>query len=143
MPHPHAQIIAGRIEDLYGAPLADLAARADALPVSGMLAALLGSYNDLALSERSIAFHLQRLRQLSHPERETTPFDAGHILDCARRIAEAVAVRDAHTKTMSAVLQSLQRVPAPDTGSPASVPAPAPVPPAAPTHHPATTAPTR
>ncbi len=95
-----------------------------------MLAALLGSLSDLELAERAITFHLQRLRQLSAPERVITVFDAGHILDCARRITEAVAIRDAHTKIANAVLESLHRVPAPDPDAPlpAAVSAPIAVP---------------
>ncbi|WP_405734932.1 hypothetical protein OG607_41460 [Streptomyces sp. NBC_01537] len=114
-----AQSVAERIEDLYGQPLAALEAHADANPRGSMLAALLGSHSDLHLAERTIDFQLQRLRQLAAPEREIGPYDAGHILDCARRIAQSVAVRDAHAKGMNAVLQSLHRVPAPDTHPPA------------------------
>ncbi|MFB6991368.1 hypothetical protein ACFC0C_16215 [Streptomyces sp. NPDC056178] len=129
MPHTTSADIAERIEALYGQPLAELEAHADANPPGSMLAALLGSHADLQLAERSIDFHLQRLRQLADPERVIGPFDAGHILDCARRITEAVAVREAHTKATSAVLQSLHRVPAPDTPTtPAPAPAVPPVP---------------
>ncbi|MFD9077007.1 hypothetical protein ACFVZ2_44695, partial [Streptomyces lasiicapitis] len=57
-------------------------------------------------------------------EREIGRFDAGHILDCARRIAESVATRDAYAKSTSAVLGGLRRVSAPDT-QPPSPPVPA------------------
>ncbi|WP_367435129.1 hypothetical protein [Streptomyces celluloflavus] len=130
MPHPTSTTIAERIEDLYGAPLAQLEAHVDTNPRGSMLAALLGSHADLQLAERTIDFQLQRLRQLADPEREIGPYDAGHLLDCARRIAESVAVRDAHSKNTSAVLESLHRVPArpaqPPTPAPPAVPIPAP-----------------
>ncbi|TCR22982.1 hypothetical protein [Streptomyces sp. BK205] len=119
-----SQLVAQRIEALYGQPLADLEALADATPETTLLAALTGSHSDLALAERNIAFQLQRLRELTAPDREIGRFAAGHILDCARRIAESVATRDAYAKSTSAVLGGLRRVPAPDTHPPA-VPAPA------------------
>ncbi len=116
--------IAGRIEDLYGAPLADLEAHAQDQP-PGMLSALLASHHDLAFAEQSIAFHRDRLTQLVHPERQIGAHEVSHVLDCARRLAEAVAVRDVQAKTVSAVLQSLGRVTQPAPLS-AAVPAPAP-----------------
>jgi hypothetical protein len=132
LPHTTSQTITARIEALYGQPLAALEAHADANPRGSMLAALLGIRTDLELAERTIDFQLERLRQLAHAEREIGPFEAGHLLDCARRVADAVAVRDAHTKSVSAVLQSLRRVPAADarpaTPAPPAVPAPTAVP---------------
>ncbi|MFK4222203.1 hypothetical protein [Streptomyces sp. NPDC019890] len=129
MPHTTSTTIAERIEALYGRPLAELDALADSHPRGSMLAALLGSHSDLQFAERNIDFQLQRLRQLTDQERTIGPYDAGHIFDCARRIAESVAVRDAHTKGVSAVLQSLHRVPAPGVQrlapAPPAVPAPA------------------
>ncbi|MEU2874116.1 hypothetical protein ABZ769_33795 [Streptomyces olivoreticuli] len=122
MPRTTAQIIAERIESLYGQPLAQLEAHAEANPRGSMLAALLGSHTDLQMAERNIDFQLERLRQLAAPENEIGRFGAGHILDCARRLAESVAARDAHTKSVGAVLQSLHRVPAPDTQPPAPHP---------------------
>ncbi|MBW1597269.1 hypothetical protein [Streptomyces sp. JJ38] len=118
--------VAGRIEDLYAAPLADLETHAQGQP-PGMLSALLGMHDDLALAERSIAFHRDRLAQLVHTERHIGGHEVSHVLDCARRLAEAVAVRDVQAKAVSAVLQSLGRAPAPQ-------PSPDPVPgvPAAP-----------
>ncbi|MFF1420080.1 hypothetical protein [Streptomyces sp. NPDC058280] len=116
MPDATSTEIAGRIEDLYAALLADLASHARDQP-PGMLSALLGMHDALALAERSIAFHRDRLAQLVHPEREVS-----HVLDCARRLAEAVAVRDVQAKAASAVLQSLGRVPVPQ---PSPDPAPA------------------
>ncbi|MCP3821420.1 hypothetical protein NLX86_25980 [Streptomyces sp. A3M-1-3] len=112
MPDLTSTEIAGRIEDLYAAPLADLESHAQDQP-PGMLSALLGMHDDLALAERSIAFHSDRLAQLVHPERELGGHEVSHVLDCTRRLAEAVAVRDVQAKTVSAVLQSLGRVPAP------------------------------
>ncbi|MCZ4102910.1 hypothetical protein [Streptomyces sp. H39-C1] len=126
MPHPTSTEIAGRIEDLYGASLADLGARAQDQP-PGMLSALLAMHEDLALAERSITFHRDRLAQLVHPERQIGGHEVSHVLDCARRLAEAVAVRDVQTSTASAVLQSLARV-----TTPAPSPAPASAAPAAP-----------
>ncbi|MFH8991406.1 hypothetical protein [Streptomyces sp. NPDC017940] len=112
MPHTTSQAIAERIEDLYGQPIAALEAHAGTHPTGTMLAALTSSHTDLQLAERNITFQLQRLRELAHPEREIGKFEAGHLLDCARRIAESVATRDAHAKTVSAVLVGLHRVPA-------------------------------
>ncbi|MDI3418622.1 hypothetical protein [Streptomyces luteolus] len=131
MLHPTSTDIAGRIEDLYGAPLADLEAHAqDQQP--GMLSALLGMHDDLALSERSIDFHRDHLARFIHSERQIGPHEVSHLLDGARRLAEAVAVREVQVKSVAAVLQSLARVPAPMPVPPtSSPPAPAP-PPAAP-----------
>ncbi|UIX34408.1 hypothetical protein [Streptomyces sp. GQFP] len=128
MPHLTSTGIAGRIEDLYGAPLADLATHAQDLP-PGMLSALLGLYHGLALAEQSIASNRDRLAQLVAGEGQISTHEASHILDCARRLAEAVAVRDVQATTALAVLQSLGRVAAPEP-SPAPAPA-APAPPVA------------
>ncbi|WP_043267116.1 hypothetical protein [Streptomyces sp. CT34] len=114
MPHTTSQTIAQRIEELYGQPMAALEAHTDANP---MLAALTSSHADLQLAERNIDYQLQRLRELAAPEREIDTFEAGHLLDCARRIADSVATRDAHAKTVSAVLGSLHRVPIPQSAS--------------------------
>ncbi|WP_405729228.1 hypothetical protein OG885_09925 [Streptomyces sp. NBC_00028] len=125
MPQPRtpplavSQLAAQRIEALYGQPIAELEAIAAAAPEATLLAALTGSHGELALAERNIAFQLQRLRELTAPDREIGRFAAGHILDCARRIAESVATRDAYAKSTSAVLSGLRRVSAPDTHSPA------------------------
>ncbi|MEU2263887.1 hypothetical protein ABZ557_27265 [Streptomyces sp. NPDC019645] len=134
MPHLTSTEIAGRIEELYGAPLAALEAHAQDHP-SGMLAALLGSHQDLAFAEQSIAFHRERLTRLVHPERQIGVHEVSHVVDCGRRLAEAVAVRDVQAKTVVAVLQSLGRVAQP---APVSVTVPAPAPPA-----PAASAPSR
>ncbi|MFC9131359.1 hypothetical protein ACFT4A_31590 [Streptomyces sp. NPDC057099] len=126
MPHPTSLEIAGRIEDLYGAPLADLEAHAQGQP-PGMLSALLGMHDDLALAERSIDLHRDHLARLIHPERQIGPHEVSHLLDGTRRLAEAVAVREVQAKSVAAVLQSLARVPAPTPAPPApSPPAPAP-----------------
>ncbi|MCZ4101310.1 hypothetical protein G3I60_40055 [Streptomyces sp. SID13666] len=128
MPHSPSSEIAGRIEDLYAAPLADLEAHAQAQP-PGMLSALLAMHDDLALAERSITLHRDRLAQLVHPERQMGGHEVSHVLDCARRLAEAVAVREVQARTVSAVLQSLARVAAPApslTATPSSVTAPVP-----------------
>ncbi|MER5786404.1 hypothetical protein ABT104_32530 [Streptomyces mobaraensis] len=129
MPGTTSQSVAERIEALYGQPLAALTAHAEATGRDSMLVALLGSHADLALAERNIDFQLARLRQLTVPGREIGHFDAGHLLDCARRITESVAVRDAHAKSVSAVLASLRRLPAANTTAPTAalpaVPAPA------------------
>lgn len=132
---PHAttsQTIAARIEDLYGQPLATLEAHAGAHPHDSMLAALTSSHSHLQIAEHSIAFQLDRLRQLADPAREMGRFEAGHILDCARRIAESVASRDAYAHSVSAVLGGLCRTPSPGPIPPAmtafATPAPAPAP---------------
>ncbi|MER5793250.1 hypothetical protein [Streptomyces sp. NPDC001980] len=129
MPHLTSAEIAGRIEDLYGAPLADLAAHAQDQP-PGMLSALIGMHDDLALAERSIDVHRDHLARLIHPERQIGPHEVSHLLDGTRRLAEAVAVRDVQAKSVAAVLQSLARVPAPTPTPPAPSP-PAPAPPLA------------
>ncbi|MEU7086840.1 hypothetical protein [Streptomyces achromogenes] len=131
MTHPTSTEIAGRIEDLYGAPLATLEAHAQDQS-AGILTALLGLHNTLALAEHSITVHRERLAQLIHPERDISAHEMVHVLDCARRLAEAVAVRDTQADTASAVLQSLVRIePAEQPESPEQVdpPAPSPAPP--------------
>ncbi|MEV7393404.1 hypothetical protein [Streptomyces sp. NPDC091215] len=129
MSRPTSTDIAGRIEDLYGAPLADLAAHARDQP-PGMLSALLGMHDDLALAERSIDVHRGHLARLVHPERQIGPHEVSHLLDGTRRLAEAVAVRDVQATSVAAVLQSLARVPAPTPVPPAPSP-PASAPPLA------------
>ncbi|MEU9155075.1 hypothetical protein AB0D59_32090 [Streptomyces sp. NPDC048417] len=129
MPRPTSTDIAGRIEDLHGAPLADLAAHACDQP-PGMLSALLGMHDALALAERSIDVHRGHLARLIHPERQIGPHEVSHLLDGTRRLAEAVAVRDVQATLVTAVLQSLARVPAPTPVPPAPSP-PAPAPPLA------------
>ncbi|MEU2222661.1 hypothetical protein [Streptomyces sp. NPDC018347] len=121
MPHLTSIEVAGRIEDLYGAPLADLEAHAQDQP-PGMLSALLGMHDDLALAERSIAFHRDQLARLIHSGRQIGPHEVSHLLDATRRLAEAVAVREAQAKSVAAVLQSLARVPAPTPTPPAPSP---------------------
>jgi hypothetical protein len=121
LPHLTSTEIAGRIEDLYGAPLADLEVHTQDQP-PGMLSALLGMHDDLALAEHSIDVHRDHLARLLHPERQIGPHEVSHLLDGSRRLAEAVAVRDAQTKSVLAVLQSLARVPAPAPPSPTPAP---------------------
>lgn len=87
-----------------------------------MLSALLGMHDALALAERSIDFHRDHLARLIHSEQQIGPHEVSHLLDGTRRLAEAVAVREAQAKSVAAVLQSLARVPAPTSASP---PAPA------------------
>ncbi|WP_172381100.1 hypothetical protein [Streptomyces sp. MNP-20] len=126
---PFSQAVAERIEELYGQPITALHAHADANPASTMLAALTSSHADLQLAERGIHFQLQRLRELADPARQITLADAGHLLDCTRRIADAVAARDAHAKTVTAVLAGLHRTPTAPPAAPSAAPAPtAPVP---------------
>ncbi|MFI0961398.1 hypothetical protein ACH4S8_08330 [Streptomyces sp. NPDC021080] len=112
MSHLTSTDIAGRIEDLYGVPLADLETHAQDQP-PGMLSALLGMHDDLAIAERSINVHRDHLARLVHPERQIGRHEVSHLLDGSRRLAEAVAVRDGQAKSVAAVLQSLARVPAP------------------------------
>ncbi|MFE9686788.1 hypothetical protein [Streptomyces sp. NPDC006285] len=111
--------IAGRIEDLYGLPLADLKAHAETQP-PGMLSALLTMHHDLAFAEESITVQRDRLTQLVRPEKEIGSHDVSHVLDCTRRLAEAVTVRDVQVRTVQVVLQSLGRVADPE---PAAAPA--------------------
>src|SRR4051812_36442833 len=69
LPRPTSAEIAARIEELYGAALNDLQAHTqDQQP--GMLAALLGSHDQLAFAEQSITVYRERLEQLVHPERQ-------------------------------------------------------------------------
>ncbi|MFI7182037.1 hypothetical protein [Streptomyces anthocyanicus] len=128
MPDLTSTDIAGRIEDLYGASLADLEVHAQEQP-PGMLSALLGMHDALALAERSIDFHRDHLTRALDPERQIGPQEVSHLLDGTRRLAEAVAVREAQATSVSAVLQSLARVPAPPPTSSPPVPAPPLVPP--------------
>ncbi|MFB7481917.1 hypothetical protein ACFUEM_25215 [Streptomyces anulatus] len=133
MLHPTSTEVAARIEELYGAERSTLELHAQDQP-PGMLSALLTMHDDLAFAERSIAFHRERLAQLVHPERLLGAHEVTHVLDCARRLAEAVAVRDTQAKTLTAVLQSLGRVTAPEPGpetAPCASAALAPGPPAA------------
>ncbi|MFD1829866.1 hypothetical protein ACFSJS_09330 [Streptomyces desertarenae] len=133
MTHPTAAEIAARIEDLYGAELSDLEAYARE-QAPGMLAALLGSHRTLALAEQSITAQRERLQHLTRPERQIGAYEVSHVLDCARRLAEAVAVRDTQATTAGAVLRSLGRTPTaepPITSAAPPLPAP-PVPAASP-----------
>ncbi|BDH07192.1 hypothetical protein [Streptomyces seoulensis] len=125
MPHLTSTQIAGRIEDLYGAPLAALEAHARDKP-PGMLSALLGMHADLALAERSIDLHRDHLARFIHPERQIGRHEVSHLLDGSRQLAAAVAVRDVQAKSISAVLQSLARLPA---SSPPTATTSPPVPP--------------
>ena len=125
LPHLTSTEVAGRIEDLYGAPFADLEAHVQDQSL-GMLSALLGMHDDLALAERSIDFHRDHVARLIHPEGQIGRHEVSHLLDGARRLAEAVAVRDVQAKSVSAVLHSLARVTAPSTSAPTSPPVPAP-----------------
>ncbi|MEU3599277.1 hypothetical protein ABZ714_11175 [Streptomyces sp. NPDC006798] len=127
---PVTRSLGERIEALYGQPLADLHAHADQRSGGNLLAALLTTLTDLDLADRRIAFEQARLRLLAHPERELDRADTGHIADCARRLAESVAVRDAHVQSLTAVLDSLHRTPAAE--APPAVPAPPPSPAPAP-----------
>ncbi|MGW3056484.1 hypothetical protein ACWC98_11165 [Streptomyces goshikiensis] len=126
MPHTSSRQVAEHIESLYGRPRAELEAHADSTTHPNMLSALLASNSAIEFAERDLDFQLQRLRQLTHPQREVGRHDAGHIYDCARRIGEAVAVRDTQARHITAVLQSLHRAPAPQsTPTPATPPVPA------------------
>ncbi|MFB7137930.1 hypothetical protein ACFCZY_41445 [Streptomyces sp. NPDC056237] len=96
-----------------------------------MLSALLGMHHQLDLAERSIAVHRDRLAQLVQPGRHISGHEVSHVLDCVRRLAEAVAVRDTQATTVSAVLQSLGRASPPEPTSATTAPA-VPAPPAEP-----------
>ncbi|MFD9793314.1 hypothetical protein ACFWXK_20465 [Streptomyces sp. NPDC059070] len=119
MPDPYAasRQAGERIEALYARPLTELAA--DAAPGS-MRYALLDSFDALQYAERAVAFHTDQLHRLTSPERAVAPVDVGHIQDAVRRLAHAVAVRDAHAQVLGGVLQSLHRTP---SATPAPTPA--------------------
>ncbi|MCY0935930.1 hypothetical protein [Streptomyces sp. H34-S4] len=123
MIHTASRQIAEHIEFLYGRPHAELEAHAESTTHPNMLSALLAAHGAIEFAERDLDFQLQRLRKLTQPEREVGRYDAGHIYDCARRIGEAVAVRDTQARHVSAVLQSLHRTPAPEA-TPAALVAP-------------------
>lgn len=121
MPDNASTEIAARIEELYGSALSDLKAYAQGQP-PGMLAALLDAHSRLVLAEQSITVHSRRLQQLAQREQAITAPETSHLVDCTRRLAEAVAVRDCHTATTRAVLQGLCRAPAPETAEPEPAP---------------------
>lgn len=123
-PRGPALTIAERIEELFGQPLAELEALAADAPHRTLLGALTHGQSELALAERSIAFHLERLHELTSPEREIGRFESGHIFDCARRIADSVATRDAYAVSIGAVLSGLRRVSGPNA-TPVASPGPA------------------
>ncbi|WP_282697798.1 hypothetical protein [Streptomyces sp. CC208A] len=115
MPHPVSQSLTERIEALYGRPRADLEAHAAATDRPTMLAALLDACSTVELAEKNIAFQRERLLQLADPGRDIGPAAAGHLLDCSRRIAESVTIRDTQARHTTAVIQSLHRAPVPAT----------------------------
>lgn len=109
MPAVTAADIASRIEALWGQPLAQLRQEAEEHSGSTMIGAVLRLHSDTEFAERSIAFHCDRLRQLSDPEREIDDFTARHVLDTAQRLAMAVTARTAHLAAATAVLDGLRR----------------------------------
>ncbi|GAA3389031.1 hypothetical protein [Streptomyces roseoviridis] len=127
MPYPVSESLAERIEALYGWPRADLEAHAATTDRPTMLAALLDAFSTVELAEKNIEFQRERLLQLAAPGRDVGRSTPGHLLDCSRRIAEAVVIRDTQAQHATAVLQSLHRTPA-SASPPAS---PSPVPPTA------------
>ncbi|WP_099969313.1 hypothetical protein [Streptomyces sp. JV178] len=78
MRHLTSTEIAGRIEDLYGAPFADVTAHAQGQP-PGMLSDLLGMHDDLALAEGSIDFHRDHLARLIQPEGHKGRHEVSHL----------------------------------------------------------------
>ncbi|WP_163013699.1 hypothetical protein [Streptomyces sp. S1] len=125
MPHPVADQLAERIESLYGRPRADLEAHSATTDQPTMLAALLGSLSAVELAEKNIEFQRERLLQLADPGRGIGSATPGHLLDCSRRIAESVAIRDTQARHANAVMRSLHRAPAPAATPVAQTPAPA------------------
>ncbi|OII62157.1 hypothetical protein BJP40_03925 [Streptomyces sp. CC53] len=123
MPYPVSTSLAERIEALYGRPRADLEAHAATTDRPTMLAALLDACCTVELAEKNIEFQRERLLQLADLGCDIGPATAGHLLDCSRRIAESVAIRDTQARHATAVIQSLHRAPAP-AATPVS-PAPA------------------
>ncbi|MFE5298143.1 hypothetical protein [Streptomyces sp. NPDC056632] len=112
MPYPVSKSLAERIEALYGRPRADLQAHAATTGHPTMLAALLAACSTVELAEKNIEFQRERLLHLVDPGRDIGPSTPGHLLDCSRRIAEAVVIRDTQAQHATAVLQSLHRAPA-------------------------------
>ncbi|MFD3997436.1 hypothetical protein [Streptomyces sp. NPDC058583] len=88
-----------------------------------MLNALLDALSTVELAEKNIEFQRERLLQLADPSRDIGRSTPGHLLDCSRRIAESVVIRDTQAQHASAVLQSLHRAPAPAATPVAQVPA--------------------
>ncbi|MGW2594913.1 hypothetical protein ACWCXC_32235 [Streptomyces sp. NPDC001515] len=116
--------IATRIEDLYDVPIGDLAVHAESQP-PGMLSALLDMHAQVLRAEHTVTAHRARLGQLLSPEHIGRP-EVSHLLDAARGLSEAVALRDGLAPLVFAVLQSLGRVPAPSPSPPApAAPVPA------------------
>ncbi|WP_328486015.1 hypothetical protein [Streptomyces zaomyceticus] len=113
MPYPVSESIAERIENLYGRPRADLQAHAATTDRPTMLNALLDALSTVELAEKNIEFQRERLLQLADPSRDIGPATPGHLLDCSRRIAESVVIRDTQAQHATAVLKSLHRAPAP------------------------------
>lgn len=74
-----------------------------------MIGAVLRLHTDTEFAEHSIAFHRDRLRQLSDPGREIDGLTALHLLDTAQRLALAVTARAAHLAAATAVLDGLRR----------------------------------
>ncbi|WUH90343.1 hypothetical protein OG900_09675 [Streptomyces sp. NBC_00433] len=101
--------IASRIEALWGQPLAELRQEAEEHPGSTMIGAVVRLHSDTEFAERSIAFHRDRLRRLSDPEREIDDFTARHLVDTAQRLAIAVTARNTHLAAVTAVLDGLRR----------------------------------
>ncbi|MGW1224848.1 hypothetical protein [Streptomyces sp. NPDC002530] len=117
--------IATRIEDLYDVPIGDLAVHAQSQP-PGMLTALLDMHAQVLRAEHTVTAHRARLGQLLSPDQHIGRPEVSHLLDAARGLAEAVALRDGLAPLTLAVLQSLGRVPAPSPSPPApAAPVPA------------------
>ncbi|MFG2115564.1 hypothetical protein ACGFRB_23540 [Streptomyces sp. NPDC048718] len=126
-PYAASRSAGERIEALYGRPVGELAAEAETDP---LLYTLLDSFDTLRKADRAIPFYAEQLHSRTGPECAVTDTDAGHVVDAARRLAQAVTVRDANARLLGNLLRSLRRVPAaepdpPQALSPA-VPPPAP-----------------
>ncbi|MGW7303956.1 hypothetical protein ACWGI1_00070 [Streptomyces sp. NPDC054835] len=106
-----------RIEALYGRPLAELA---DGAEPGTMRYALLCSFEALRLADHGVLHHAEALNRRTVPGRAVAAEDATHILDAARRLAQAVSVRDAHAQVIGNVLQSLHRAPLPGPSTPST-----------------------
>ncbi|MEE4543995.1 hypothetical protein V2S66_18715 [Streptomyces sp. V4-01] len=109
MPAVTAADLASRIEALWGQPLGELRQEAEEHPGSTMLGAVVRLHTDTDFAERTIAYHRDRLRQLSDPGREIDDSTARHLLDTAQRLAIAVTARTAHLAAATAVLDGLRR----------------------------------
>lgn len=125
----------GRLQDTFGAPVADLHATAVGLGASAALARALELRSSLALAEEQVARVRDRVHQATTPDRDMDKLSAGDLRLDAQWLEAALAARDGYQAALGEVLRTM---PPPDHASrPAhrarpSVTAPLPPPLAAP-----------